>query len=58
MESKIIKRCPARMLATNRTIKVIGRIIFLTNSIKKSKKVKGRGVPSGIKWNKNFFKEL
>lgn len=58
LERRDISKWPARILATSRTIRVIGRIKFLISSIKKSKKVKGKGVPSGIKWYKDLFIEL
>jgi hypothetical protein len=38
------------MFATRRTIRVRGRIIVLTNSIRNSNTVKGSGVPSGMRW--------
>ena len=37
---RVIKRCPATKLAANRTDKVNGRIIFLTNSIRTMKGIK------------------
>jgi hypothetical protein len=37
------------MLAANRTDKVIGRIIFLTISIKTINGISGAGVPNGTK---------
>lgn len=45
-------------MATKRTIRVKGRIKFLTNSIKKRRKVKGKGVPSGIKCERNLLGKL
>lgn len=57
-DNKIINKCPAKILATNRTIRVIGRIKFLVTSIKNNKKVKIKGVPSGIKWERVFLGEL
>jgi len=46
----LIKRCPATMLAANRTDSVIGRIKFLTNSIITIRGIKAPGVPVGTKW--------
>lgn len=43
------RRCPATMLAANRTDRVIGRIKFLTSSIITIKGIRAVGVPSGIK---------
>lgn len=43
------------MFAIKRTVIVIGRIIFLTNSITNKSEVKYRGVPSGIQWDRNPF---
>lgn len=45
-----INKCPATILAVNRTDKVIGRMIFLTISMTNIKLIKGRGVPMGIVW--------
>lgn len=42
-------RCPAIMLAASRTDNVIGRIMFLIDSINTIKKDKGIGVPRGTK---------
>lgn len=47
-----ISKWPARMFAVNRTHKVIGRIIFLVNSINTIKFIKNTGVPCGTKWIK------
>lgn len=47
---------PATTFAAKRTVKVIGRIKVLINSIKKSKIVIGNGEPSGIQWEKNILK--
>lgn len=55
-DNKIIKMCPARMFAINRTDKVIGRINLLTNSIIESNKINIIGQPIGIKWISKFFK--
>ena len=48
----LISKCPATILAANRTDNVIGRIKFLTNSIKIIKGIKAPGVPEGTKWIK------
>lgn len=50
MPNKVIKRCPAIILAVNRIVKVIGRIIFLVVSIQIINKIKIIGVPWGTKW--------
>jgi len=42
-------RCPATMLATNRTDSVIGRIMFLDISIITIKFIRGAGVPCGVR---------
>jgi len=43
------------MLAHKRTDKVIGRIIFETNSINTIKFIKIKGVPIGTRWDNIFF---
>jgi hypothetical protein len=43
-------KCPAIILAVNRILKVIGRIIFLIVSIITIKGIRIKGVPWGIKW--------
>jgi hypothetical protein len=48
-KSEII-RWPAIILADKRTDKVIGRIRFLTNSIKIKKGANNCGAPWGIRW--------
>lgn len=45
-----IRRCPAIILAANRTERVNGRITFLTISIITIKGIKTEGVPRGTKW--------
>jgi hypothetical protein len=45
-----IRRCPAIMLALSRTLKVIGRMMFLTSSIHTMKAIKATGVPIGRVW--------
>ena len=49
------RRCPAVRLAAKRTDKVIGRIIFLIDSIKTIKGIKITGVPNGTKWANIWF---
>jgi len=44
---RCIRRCPAVMFATSRTDNVIGRIKFLTISIKTIIGIKGKGDPIG-----------
>lgn len=51
-----MRRCPAVMLAANRTPKVIGRIIFLISSIKTINLIRNTGVPVGTKCLKNLPK--
>jgi len=43
-------RCPATMLAVNRTDRVIGRIKLLVISISTIKFISIDGVPIGTKW--------
>lgn len=43
-------KCPAIILAASRTERVIGRMIFLTNSINTIKGINTGGVPDGTKW--------
>lgn len=45
--SNLIRRCPATMLADSRTDRVIGRIRFLTSSIRTMKFISMVGVPKG-----------
>lgn len=42
---------PANIFATNRILKVKGRIIFLINSTKTKKGAKAVGEPKGTKWD-------
>jgi len=42
--------CPALILAISRTVKVRGRIITLTVSIKTKKGAKTIGAPAGVMW--------
>lgn len=44
------KRCPAIILAANRTANVPGRIIFLIVSIQTINGIRIEGVPCGTKW--------
>lgn len=46
----LINKCPATMLADKRTDRVIGRIMFLTNSISTMKFISWDGVPEGTMW--------
>lgn len=48
--SKVIKRCPAIILAVSRTAKVPGRITFLIVSINTMNGISTDGVPWGTKW--------
>lgn len=43
-------KCPAEILATKRTVRVIGRIKFLTSSIQAINGARAKGLPSGIIW--------
>lgn len=43
-------KCPAIILAANRTASVPGRITFLIVSIKTIKGIKAGGVPKGTRW--------
>lgn len=47
--NNVINKCPAIILAVNRTVKVIGRIIFLIVSIHTINGIKIKGVPWGTK---------
>lgn len=47
---RVIRRCPAIILAANRTAKVPGRIIFLIVSMITINGIKAGGVPWGTKW--------
>lgn len=51
--SKVKSKCPAIMLAANRTDNVTGRMMFLINSIITINGIKTAGVPEGTKWAKN-----
>jgi len=48
--SNNISKCPATMLAVNRTDNVMGRMMLLTISMINIKLIKGKGVPMGIVW--------
>jgi len=48
--NRLIKRCPAIILAVSRIESVIGRIILLTSSIRTIKFINGVGVPLGRVW--------
>lgn len=54
----LISKCPATILAANRTERVIGRIKFLTSSIKTMRGISILGVPAGTKWLRNLLKAL
>lgn len=54
--TKVINKCPATILAANRTDKVIGRIILLTISISTINGIKTPGVPKGTKCAKKDLK--
>ena len=54
--TNVINKCPATILAANRTDKVIGRIILLTISINTINGINTIGVPNGTKWAKNDLK--
>lgn len=56
LDSRIISRCPARILAKRRTTKVRGRIILLISSTKNKNQIRGVGVPSGTKWDKTYLR--
>lgn len=47
---RLIKRCPAIILAVRRIDSVIGRITLLTSSINTMKFIRGIGVPLGRVW--------
>ena len=53
-----INRCPALILALNRTPRVRGRIRYLTLSIRFNKDKRGRGVPLGDKWSTSVNNQL
>lgn len=47
---RVSKRCPAIILAANRTARVPGRITFLIVSMRTIKGMSGPGVPWGTRW--------
>lgn len=47
---RVNNKCPAIILAANRTAKVPGRIMFLMVSIKTINGISGPGVPWGTRW--------
>jgi len=47
--SNLINKCPATILAARRTDRVMGRIKFLTNSIKTIRGIRAAGVPDGTR---------
>lgn len=46
----VIRRCPATIFAINRTERVIGRIMFLIDSIRTIKGMRADGVLWGTIW--------
>jgi len=54
----LINKCPATMLAVNRTDNVMGRIKFLVISISTIKFSKANGVPFGTVWAIIFLSYL
>lgn len=50
LPNKVSNKCPAIMLAANRTARVPGRITFLTVSINTINGISAAGVPKGTKW--------
>ena len=50
LPNRVNNKCPAIILAVNRIVKVIGRIIFLIDSIRTINGIKIPGVPWGIIW--------
>jgi len=55
LPSRVIKRCPATILAIRRTAKVKGRIMFLIDSIRTIKGIRAPGVLWGTKWENICF---
>lgn len=47
---RMVRRCPAVMLAANRTARVRGRMNSLTSSIITRKNMMAAGDPSGTRW--------
>jgi len=47
---RTISKCPAIMLAANRTARVPGRMMFLTVSMHTMNGIRAGGVPWGTKW--------
>jgi|SRR6266571_4011224 len=52
---RVISKCPAIKLAVRRTHRVIGRMIFLVNSIATIKFINMGGVPCGNRWANMCF---
>lgn len=46
---RVISKCPAIMFAVSRTHRVMGRIMFLVNSISTINLIRAEGVPCGTK---------
>lgn len=55
---RVNRRCPAIILAANRTESVIGRMMFLINSMITMNGIRTGGVPVGIKCAKNSVRLL
>lgn len=53
--NKVNSKWPAIIFAVNRTVKVIGRIMFLIVSIHTINGISGVGVPCGTKWVNIWF---
>ena len=49
LAKRLISRWPATILAVSRIARVIGRIMFLMNSIRTIKFIRGSGVPVGVR---------
>jgi hypothetical protein len=56
--TNLINKCPATILAARRTDRVMGRIKFLTNSIKTIRGIRAAGVPDGTRWERKLLKAV
>jgi len=56
--TNLINKCPATILAARRTDRVMGRIKFLTNSIKTIRGIRAAGVPDGTRWERKLIKAV
>jgi len=56
--TNLISKCPATILAARRTDRVMGRIKFLTNSIKTIRGIRAAGVPDGTRWERKLLKAV